>query len=126
MAEDLGEEDIVGVVLGFEHVATDGAVGGAEVAWFPGLVEGAEGGGNVLVHPTHFDRFLMIIIPPEYSCPRAGDHDVVAQRRYSFIKCRESSEFIIHVFIEHHGARDVALNGSARNLHFCASSAMRL
>ena len=36
MAEDLGKEDIVGVVLGFEPVATDGAVGGAEVAWFPG------------------------------------------------------------------------------------------
>jgi hypothetical protein len=27
MAEDLGEEDIVGLVLGFEAVATDGAVG---------------------------------------------------------------------------------------------------
>ena len=36
VAEDLGEEDIVGLVFGFEHVATDGAVGGAEVAWFPG------------------------------------------------------------------------------------------
>jgi hypothetical protein len=40
VAEDLGEEDIVGLVLGFELVATDGAVGAA--------VEGAEGGGNVL------------------------------------------------------------------------------
>jgi hypothetical protein len=28
----LGEEDIGGDVLGFEHVATDGAVGRAEVA----------------------------------------------------------------------------------------------
>jgi hypothetical protein len=27
MSEDLGEEDIVGDVVGFEHVATDGAVG---------------------------------------------------------------------------------------------------
>jgi hypothetical protein len=27
MAEDLGEEDIVGLVFGFEAVATDGAVG---------------------------------------------------------------------------------------------------
>ena len=36
MAEDLGEEDIVGLVLGFELVATDGAVGAAEVAWFQG------------------------------------------------------------------------------------------
>ena len=48
MAEDLCEEDIVGDVLGFEGVATDGAVGGAQVAGFPGLVQGAEGGGNVL------------------------------------------------------------------------------
>ena len=36
MSEDLGEEDIVGLVLGFELVATDGAVGAAEVAGFPG------------------------------------------------------------------------------------------
>jgi hypothetical protein len=44
MAEDLGEEDIVGLVFGFELVATDGAVGASEVAGFPpGLVEGAEG-----------------------------------------------------------------------------------
>ena len=48
MAEDLGEEDIVGDVFGFELVAADGAVGAAEVAWFPGQVEGAEGGGHVL------------------------------------------------------------------------------
>jgi hypothetical protein len=46
--EDLGEEDIVGDVFGFELVATDGAVGASEVAWFPREVEGAEGGGNVL------------------------------------------------------------------------------
>jgi hypothetical protein len=36
MTEDLGEEDIVGLVFGFELVATDGAVGASEVAWFPG------------------------------------------------------------------------------------------
>ena len=36
MAEDLGEEDIVGDVLGFELVATVGAIGGAEVAGFQG------------------------------------------------------------------------------------------
>jgi hypothetical protein len=36
MAEDLGEEDIVGHVLWFEAVAADGAVGASEVAWFPG------------------------------------------------------------------------------------------
>jgi hypothetical protein len=36
MSEDLGEEDIVGLVFGFELVATDGAIGGAEVAGFPG------------------------------------------------------------------------------------------
>ena len=32
MAEDLGEEDIVGLVFGFEPVAADGGVGAAEVA----------------------------------------------------------------------------------------------
>jgi hypothetical protein len=36
MAEDLGEEDIVGDIFWFELVATDGAVGAAEVAGFPG------------------------------------------------------------------------------------------
>jgi hypothetical protein len=49
VAKDLGEEDIVGDVLGFEFVATDGAVGAAQVAGFPREIEGAEGGGNVLV-----------------------------------------------------------------------------
>ena len=29
-------------------VATEGAVGASQVAWFPGQVEGAVGGGNVL------------------------------------------------------------------------------
>jgi hypothetical protein len=41
MAEDLGEEDIVGLVFGFELVATDGAIGGAEVSWFPGKAQGS-------------------------------------------------------------------------------------
>jgi hypothetical protein len=36
VAEDLGEEDIVGLVFGFEAVATDGAVGASQVAGFPG------------------------------------------------------------------------------------------
>jgi hypothetical protein len=31
MAEDLGEEDIVGLVLGLEHVATDGADGAGKM-----------------------------------------------------------------------------------------------
>jgi hypothetical protein len=31
-----------------EEVAADGAVGRAQVAWFPGLVQGAESVGNVL------------------------------------------------------------------------------
>ena len=48
MAEDLGEEDDIGLVRGFEEVAADGGVGAAEVAWFPGLVQRAEGVGNVL------------------------------------------------------------------------------
>jgi hypothetical protein len=48
MAEDLGEEDIVGDIFGFELVAAEGAVGAAQVAGFPREVEGAEGDGNVL------------------------------------------------------------------------------
>jgi hypothetical protein len=35
MAEDLGEENIVGLIFGFEAVATEGAVGRAQVAGFP-------------------------------------------------------------------------------------------
>jgi hypothetical protein len=42
------EEDIVGLVLWCELLATDGAVGASEVAGFPGSVQGAEGGGHVL------------------------------------------------------------------------------
>jgi hypothetical protein len=37
-----------GDIFGFELVATDGAVGAAEVAGLPRQLEGAEGGGNVL------------------------------------------------------------------------------
>ena len=48
MTEDLGQEDVVSVVRGFEAVATDGGVGASEVAWFPGLVGRAEGVSNVL------------------------------------------------------------------------------
>jgi len=48
VAEDLGEEDVVGHILWFEHVAADGAVSRAEVARFPGLVQRAEGVGDVL------------------------------------------------------------------------------
>ena len=46
--EDLGEEDIVGLVLRFEAVAANGAAGAAEVAGFQGFVQRAEGGRNVL------------------------------------------------------------------------------
>jgi len=43
VAEDLGEEDVVGLVSGFELVAADGAVGASEVAGLPGFVQRAEG-----------------------------------------------------------------------------------
>lgn len=48
VAEDLGQEDIVGLIFGFKPVAADGPVGAPEVARFPGLVGRAEGVGNVL------------------------------------------------------------------------------
>ena len=48
MAEDLCQEDVVGLVLRFEAVAADGGVGAAQVSWFPGFVQRAEGGRNVL------------------------------------------------------------------------------
>ena len=48
VAEDLGQEDVVGLVFGFELVAADGAVCAAEVAWFPGFVQRTEGVGDVL------------------------------------------------------------------------------
>ena len=44
----MGEEDVVGLVLGFKLVAADGSVGASEVAGFPGFVQRAEGGGDVL------------------------------------------------------------------------------
>jgi hypothetical protein len=48
VAEDLGEEDVIGLVMGFEEVAADGGVGAAEVARFPGFVQSAEGGKRTL------------------------------------------------------------------------------
>jgi hypothetical protein len=51
VSEDLGEEDIVGDVFGFEHVATDGAVGGAQVALVSRVGPGSRSGGNVLGEP---------------------------------------------------------------------------
>ena len=48
VAEDLGQEDVIGLVLRFEAVAADGGVGRAQVAWLPGFVQRAEGGRNVL------------------------------------------------------------------------------
>jgi len=44
----VGEEDVVGLVSGFKLVAANGSVGRAEVAGFPGFIQRAEGGGNVL------------------------------------------------------------------------------
>jgi hypothetical protein len=34
--------------LGFKAVAADSGVGAAQVAWFPGLIQGAEGVGDIL------------------------------------------------------------------------------
>jgi len=48
MAEDLGQEDVVGLVSWFKLVAADSSVGVAQVARFPGFVQRAESGGNVL------------------------------------------------------------------------------
>jgi hypothetical protein len=36
MAQDLGQEDVVGLVSGFEEVPADGSVGASEVAGFQG------------------------------------------------------------------------------------------
>jgi hypothetical protein len=52
MAEDLGQEDVVGLVSGLELVAADGSVGASQIAWFPGFVQRAESGGNVLRGPV--------------------------------------------------------------------------
>jgi hypothetical protein len=46
--QDLGEEEIASDVFGFEHVATDGVVGGAKVALVSGLVRRAEGAETYL------------------------------------------------------------------------------
>ena len=48
MAEDFCDEDVLGHVFGFESVAADSGVGASQVAWFPGLVQRAEGVGDVL------------------------------------------------------------------------------
>jgi len=48
VAEDLGQEDVVGLVYGLEPVAADGAVGVAQVARLPRSVQGAEGARDVL------------------------------------------------------------------------------
>jgi hypothetical protein len=48
VAEDLCQEDVIDLVLRFEALAADGGVGRAQVAWFPGFVQRAEGGRNVL------------------------------------------------------------------------------
>jgi hypothetical protein len=46
VAKDLGQEDVVGLVLGLEPVAANGFVGASEVARFPGLVQGTKGMGK--------------------------------------------------------------------------------
>ena len=48
MAEDLGQEDVVGLVFWFEEMAADGAVYASQVARFPGSVQRAESVGVVL------------------------------------------------------------------------------
>ena len=48
MAEDLGQEDVVGLVFWFEEVAADSSVGASQISRFPGFVQRAESGGNVL------------------------------------------------------------------------------
>ena len=64
VSEDLGEEDIVGDVLRFELVATDGAV---EVAGLPGQVQRAGGRGNV-----GWDCSLTRGLPTFSRSPRKG------------------------------------------------------
>ena len=46
LGEDLGEEDIFGLVLGFEVVATDGDVGSSASGLVSRVRRGAEGGGT--------------------------------------------------------------------------------
>ena len=48
MTEDFCDEDVLGHVYGFKAVAADSGIGASQVAWFPGLVQGAEGVGDVL------------------------------------------------------------------------------
>ena len=58
VAEDLCQEDVICLVRGFKSVAADGGVGRAQVAWFPGFVQRAEGGRNVLWELRAGDRQL--------------------------------------------------------------------
>ena len=48
VAEDLGQEDVVGLVFWFEEMGADGAVCASPVARFPGSVQRAESVGDVL------------------------------------------------------------------------------
>ena len=42
MTEDLGQEDVIGHILGFKEVATDGAISASQVAGLPAEVPLAE------------------------------------------------------------------------------------
>ena len=78
MAEDLGQEDVVGLVFGFELVAADSSVGAAQVAGFPGFVQGAESMGNVLRQPefsTPLGKVLLVSPFPRLECLLAAFHD---------------------------------------------------
>ena len=44
MAEDFGDEDVLGHVFGFKAFDADGGVGRAQVAWFPAQIALSEGG----------------------------------------------------------------------------------
>ena len=47
MAEDFCDEDVFGHVYWFKALAADSGVAAAQVTWFPGKSEGAEGSRNV-------------------------------------------------------------------------------
>jgi hypothetical protein len=63
VAEDLCQEYVVGLVLRFEAVAAHGGVGASQVSWFPGFVQGAEGGRNVLGAGVQNDVEIQIANP---------------------------------------------------------------
>ena len=73
MAEDLGEEDIVGLVFGFELVATDGAVGASEVA----LVS-REGPREPKAADTYFGSWGPVVV-----LTAAGEGKLLRSRRVS-------------------------------------------